>query len=188
MASTIKIQVDDELKTRSEINCIIQKASREDAAEILEYLKKIGGETDNLTFGAEGVAVTSEEEAVYISRIKESEDEIMLVAKIDGKIVGDASLSRLPRRMNHRGELGIAVIKQYWNKGIGSQLLKRILSWAKEKKFEVIELQVRSDNLVAIHLYEKYGFQRIGSHPAFFKINNEYVSFDYMILKMDERK
>lgn len=163
----------------------IKKAGVSDAGAILEYLKEIGGETANLTFGAEGLPFSVEEEAAYIAGMEHSEDAIMLVAKIDGKIVGDASLSRLPRRMSHRGELGISVLKNYWNQGIGSQLMGMILDWAKEKRFEVIELQVRSDNLAAIHLYEKYGFQKVGFHPAFFKIEQEYISFDHMILKIN---
>lgn len=165
-------------------NTVIKKASAADASAILEYLKMVGEETDNLTFGAEGMPFTSEAEAAYITRIEHSQDEIMLVAKNDGKIVGNASISRLPRRMKHRGELGVSVLKEYWNKGIGSQLLKKLLDWAEINDFEIIELQVRSDNFAAIHLYEKYGFQKIGVHPAFFKIENEYISFDYMIFKI----
>ena len=34
---------------------IIEKATPSDAAMLLEYLKKVGGETDNLTFGPEGM-------------------------------------------------------------------------------------------------------------------------------------
>lgn len=171
-------------ETHTVKNCIITKATAADAGAILEYLKTIGGETDNLTFGAEGLPFTVEEEAAYISSMEDSKDAIMLVAKIDGKIIGDASLSRLPRRMQHRGDLGISVLKDYWNNGIGSQLLQTLLDWAKENDFEVIDLQVRSDNLSAIHLYEKYGFQKIGSHPTFHKLDNENVSFDYMILNI----
>lgn len=100
------------------------------------------------------------------------------------QIGGDASLNRLVRRMSHRGDFGIAVIKEYWNQGIGSQLMEKILEFAKENSFEIIDLQVRSDNLRAIHLYERYGFKKMGTHPAFFKINQEYVPFDYMYLKV----
>ena len=64
------------------------------------------------------------------------------------------------------------------------KLLETKIKFAKENAFEVIDLQVRSDNLKAIHLYEKYGFQKIGVHPAFFKINGEDISFDYMCLKI----
>ena len=162
----------------------IEKATCEDAAEILQYLKQIGAETDNLTFGAEGLPFTTESEAEYINQIENSCDAIMLIAKENGKIVGDASLSRLPRRMKHRGDLGVSVLKECWNKGIGSQLLLEIINFAKENSFEVIDLQVRSDNLSAIHLYEKFGFKKIGMHPAFFKIGSEEISFDYMCLKI----
>lgn len=162
----------------------IEKATCKDADEMLQYLKQIGAETDNLSFGAEGLPFTTEAEAAYISQIENSRDAIMLVAKEEGKIVGDASLSRLPRRMKHRGDLGISVLKEYWNEGIGSRLLLEIIKFAKENSFDVIDLQVRSDNLPAIHLYEKFGFEKIGTHPAFFKIGNEEISFDYMCLKI----
>ena len=163
---------------------IIQKAKSADAAEILAYLKQVGGETDNLTFGKEGLPFTPEAEADYIRQLENSCDNVMLVAKVDGKIVGDASLSRLPRRMNHRGEVGVSVLREYWGKGIGSGLLSEILKFAKENAFEIVDLQVRSDNLQAIHLYEKFGFQKIGHHPAFFKIGKEEISFDYMVLNI----
>ena len=166
------------------MNIIIERATAKDAAAMLEYLKQVGGETDNLTFGSEGLPITLEAEEAYIKQMENSCNDIMLVAKVNGKIVGDASLSRLPRRMSHRGDLGVAVVKEYWNQGIGSQLMSKILDFAKENSFEIIDLQVRSDNLRAIHLYERYGFKKIGIHPAFFKINNEYVSFDYMCLKL----
>lgn len=162
----------------------IEKATATDAAELLEFFKKIGGETDNLTFGEEGIPISVERETKYLESMENSKDHIMLLAKENGKIIGDASLDRLSRRMSHRGDLGIAISKEYWNKGIGSQLLRGIIDFAKDNEFEIVELQVRSDNISAIHLYEKYGFKKIGTHPAFFKIGNEYIDFDYMCLSL----
>lgn len=162
----------------------IEKAVPSDAAMLLEYLKQVGGETDNLTFGPEGMPFSVEAEAMFISNIENSCDDIMLLAKCDDKIVGCASLNRLPRRMKHRGDFAVSVAKDYWNKGIGSQLLDNIIAFARENDFEIIDLQVRSDNKRAIHLYEKYGFQKIGGHPAFFKISDENISFDIMCLKL----
>lgn len=166
------------------MDIVIERAVCADAGEILDYLRQIGGESDNLTFGAEGLPFTVGEETEYIRRLENSGDEIMLVAKHKGKIVGDASLSRLPRRMSHRGDFGIAVLKDYWNRGIGGLLLDGIIHFAKENGFDIIDLQVRSDNAAAIHLYEKFGFQKIGTHPSFFKINGKSVAFDYMCLKI----
>ena len=164
----------------------IEKAIPSDAAMLLEYLKQVGGETDNLTFGSEGMPFSIEAEAEFISSMENSIDNIMLLAKCDEKIVGCASLNRLPRRMKHRGNLAISVAKEYWNKGIGSQLMDKIISFARENDFEIIDLQVRSDNKNAIHLYEKYGFKKIGEHSAFFKMDDENISFDIMYLELNK--
>ncbi len=164
----------------------IEKAIPSDAAKLLEYLIQVGGETDNLTFGPEGMPFSVEAEAEFISSMENSIDNVMLLAKCDDKIVGCASLNRLPRRMKHRGDFAISVTKECWNKGIGSQLLNNIIVFAKENNFEVIDLQVRSDNKSAIHLYEKYGFKKIGEHPAFFKIDDEKISFYIMCLEFNE--
>ncbi len=47
-----------------------------------------------------------------------------------------------------------------------------------------LNLEVRSDNTRAIRLYEKYGFYRLCSFPAFFKIDGEYIPFDLMNLDL----
>ena len=164
----------------------MEKAAPSDAAMLLEYLKQVGGETDNLTFGLEGMPFSVEAEAEFISGMENSTDNVMLLAKSDEKIVGCASLNRLPRRMKHRGDFAISVAKDYWNRGIGSQLLENIIAFARENDFEIIDLQVRSDNKSAIHLYEKYGFKKIGEHSAFFKIGDEKISFDIMCLELNE--
>ncbi len=63
-------------------------------------------------------------------------------------------------------------------------LLLAVIEFARENGFEIIDLQVRSDNAAAIHLYEKFGFERIGTHPSFFKIDGDDVPFDYMYLRL----
>ena len=48
------------------MNYIIEKAQPSDAAELLEYLKIIGSESDNLTFGPEGVSFTLDAEKSFL--------------------------------------------------------------------------------------------------------------------------
>ena len=163
---------------------VIGKIAVSDAAENLEFLRKVGAETDNLTFGAEGLPITVEAEKAFIEQLKDSRSGVMLVAKEDGRIVGNASLTRLPRRMSHRGELSVSVLRSHWNRGIGSLLMQELLTFAKENGFAMIDLQVRSDNQSAIHLYEKYGFQKLCKYPGFFQINGELIDFDYMYLRI----
>lgn len=89
----------------------IGRAQPEDAAALLAYLKIIGGETDNLSFGPEGVPLTEEAERAYLAMQAQSCDHIQLLAKANGEIVGTASLDRKPGRMHHRAEFGISLKK-----------------------------------------------------------------------------
>ena len=43
--------------------------------------------------------------------------------------------------MKHRGDFAISVAKDYWNNGIGSQLLNNIIAFAKENNFEIIDFR-----------------------------------------------
>lgn len=163
---------------------IIKEASPEDALARIEYSKKVGAETDNLTFGAEGFPISVDGEAEYIRSILKDEKSCSFFAWRNGEIIGDVSLSGLPRRMNHRAELGLTVLKSEWNKGLGSQLLQKAIEFAKSNDIEIINLEVRSDNLRAIHVYEKFGFRKTGTSPAYLKIADSYVDFDIMCLDL----
>lgn len=45
---------------------IVERAHPEDAAELLEFTKTIGAQTDNLTYGAEGIRASVEQEADFL--------------------------------------------------------------------------------------------------------------------------
>lgn len=160
----------------------IRRAQAEDAQAILELTKIMGRETDNLSFGEEGIPSTVEEESAYLCSIAHSEKNIFLVAFKDGELVGTAQYSTLTKkRMAHRGGIGISIQKSAWGIGIGSMLMERLLDFAKDTaQVEIISLEVRSDNQQAINLYNKFGFKKIGCFKGYFKINNALVDFDIM--------
>lgn len=162
----------------------VREARFEDAPQVLEYLKIIGGETENLTFGAEGLPITAEQEGEFLESVYNNPTSLHLIVCKGGEIIGDGGLTGLPRRMSHRAEVGLSVKKAYWNCGIGSMILKELIEYAKKSGIELLNLEVRSDNLRAIHLYEKFGFRKIGTSPAFFKINGEYADVDLMYLDL----
>ena len=164
---------------------VIERARAEDAAALLDYLKIVGGETENLSFGAEGVPLDLETEQSYLRSQCESMDNVQYLAKVKDEIIGTASLNRKHKRMSHRGVFGISLKKAWWGCGAASALTEAILAFAKENDFEQLNLEVRSDNARAIRLYEKYGFRKLCTFPHFFKINGEYVDFDLMNLELN---
>lgn len=145
-------------------------------------MKLCGSETDNLSFGAEGISVSLKEEEDYLRSRESSEENLFLLARDGEEIIGTASYSALSgKRLCHRGELGICIRKAYWNRGIGSILLECLLDFARHRaKADVISLEVRSDNARAIHLYEKYDFKKVGTFKGYFKINGSLIDFDIM--------
>ena len=163
---------------------VIERAQPEDAAALLEYLKIVGGETENLSFGAEGVPLDPEAERSYLQAQCDSLDNVQYLAKADGEIIGTASLNRRPNRMNHRGVFGISLKKAWWGCGAASALMDAILAFARENGFTQLNLEVRSSNARAIRLYERYGFQKLCTFPHFFRIHGEYVDFDLMNLEL----
>lgn len=167
---------------------VIERARAEDAAALLDYLKIVGGETENLSFGAEGVPLSLESEQTYLGKQYESADNVQYLAKVDGEIIGTASLNRRSNRMSHRGVFGISLKKAWWGCGAASALMEAILAFAKENGFEQLNLEVRGDNFRAIRFYEKFGFRKLCTFPGFFKINGEYIDFDLMNLELIQKR
>lgn len=165
-------------------NIEIREALAEEAGKLIEYMKIVGGETENLTFGEEGLPITIEQEEQFLNSIHEDKKSVQLIACKSGEIIGDGGINGLPRRMCHRAELGISVKRKYWNSGIGSRIMEELIKYAKANEIEILNLEVRKDNVNAIHLYEKFGFKHIGTSPAFFKMDGEYVDFELMYLDL----
>lgn len=162
---------------------IIRKATLDDAKKILEYLKIVGGESDNLTFGNEGINLSIEEEQNYLKNILHSSSNLCIVADDNERIVGVLNLiANSKNRLLHNSEIGVSVIKEYWHKGIGSKLLQYAIEFAMTKGIENINLTVKSDNENAIKLYQKFGFKKVGTLYRYLKINNEYYDCDLMQL------
>lgn len=169
-----------------EANIIIKEAKPEDAAKLIEYTKLVGAQTDNLSFGKEGAGDTHEVEE-FIKRINSDSKSVMYFAWKNDDIVGCANISGMKRRMSHRANFAISVTKSEWGSGIGSALLEKCISFAKDNEIEIINLDTRSDNIRAISLYKKFGFVKIGRMPAFSKINGEYIDADLMYLDLREK-
>jgi RimJ/RimL family protein N-acetyltransferase len=100
----------------------------------------------------------------------------IIVAEIQGKIIGQVQLERLEDDASmHVCELGIIVDPDHRGKGVGRKLLKRAIETAKHVGFEKICLSVFHTNLIAIALYKKFGFQEIGRRNKQFLIENKYI-------------
>ena len=167
------------------MDIIYREVEISDALSLVNFLKTVGDETDNLSFSGDSLKLTLEAEEGFIKRFKSNKKNIMLVAEFNGEIVGNASIERnRTPRFAHRAELSIVVKRDFWGKGIGSRFMEHLISFAKESGVEILYLEARRDNVRAINLYKKFGFESIGVYKNFFKINNNYFDAELMLRKI----
>lgn len=154
----------------------IRRVEESDSSELVKLSIKMGGESDNLTFGIDDFYFTEEQQRNFISNIKDKNNCIYIAAIVENKIIGTLSFLASPRkRIEHRGDMGIAVLKEFWGIGIGSSLIDYFLRWAYSTEvIRKIDLQVREDNVSAINLYLKRGFKIEGRISRGIQINGQF--------------
>ena len=170
-------------KTGCEV--ILRNAKIEDAENLINYLKITASETPYLIREPDEVTLSLEQEQSFIQRIIDSDRELMLIATINGKHIGNCSLMSIGgyRRYRHRCDIAIALYQEYCGRGIGKMMLETILRTAKEAGYEQAELEVIADNKNAIALYEKTGFTKYGRFPDNMKYKNGKYADAYWMMK-----
>ncbi len=107
--------------------------------------------------------ITSPELQVYIEHFGELKDDMGLVAETDGQIIG-AVWARIMNDYGHidneTPSLAISLYKEYRNLGIGTALMKEILTLLKSHGYKRVSLSVQKANYAA-KLYLKVGFETV---------------------------
>lgn len=85
-------------------------------------------------------------------------DNYYLLALWNGAIIGFAGILVV---IDEADLINIAVLPDFQGKGVGKQLLKKIMELAKEKGVKAMTLEVRESNIKARKLYESFGFTEI---------------------------
>ena len=115
------------------------------------------------------------------------QSEQLLVAEVDGEVVGVLVLHLRRNRMSHVAGLGMGVRDDHHDSGIGTRLMEAALEMAFQwLNLRRIELHVYTDNARAIHLYEKFGFAIEGTHKAFAFRDGAYVDAYSMALLRED--
>jgi RimJ/RimL family protein N-acetyltransferase len=85
-----------------------------------------------------------------------------LVARVEGKVVEEASIHPKNDKHAHIASYGVFIHKSYRNLGLGTALIKELIEIAKKKEFEILQLSVYATNKRAINVYQKCGFKEAG--------------------------
>jgi len=165
----------------------LREAVKGDAAELVSYLHAIGGESDFLSFGPGELSISISDEAAMLEDSRKAKNKIMILALVKNKVVGCLHFEGGSRiRIQHTGEFGVSVLKDHWDLGIGTAMVRELIQWAKASGvIRKLNLRVRSDNDRAVSVYEKLGFIHEGLITREFFISGQFYDFIHMGLYID---
>ncbi len=151
--------------------CCLRNGTENDGQSVYDNFNLTHEQTDFLLSYPDENSMNAEEEAKFHKEKTESENEIEVIAEVDGKVVGCAGIESVGKKfkVKHRTVLGISVDKNYWRLGIGRALIEACIECAKKAGYEQMELDVVGDNKAAIALYESVGFVEYGRNPKGFR-------------------
>jgi ribosomal protein S18 acetylase RimI-like enzyme len=112
------------------------------------------------------------EEAFSLAQLKkelENPESLFFFALYKNKVIGYLKVNwgaaQTEYQLDHAMELQrIYVLEDFHGKKIGQLLMDKALAIAKEQKLSNIWLGVWEENKKALHLYEKNGFEVVGTH------------------------
>lgn len=103
---------------------------------------------------------------VYITDFGKRPDDICFLAEADGKVAG-AVWVRVMEDYGHLEDgvpsFAISLYKEYRNRGIGTELMGRMLQELAERGYEKASLAVQKANY-AVRMYQKVGFEIVGEN------------------------
>jgi RimJ/RimL family protein N-acetyltransferase len=154
----------------------VRTIEERDAEPFLALSTRLDEETDFRLLEAGERRTTVEEQREKIKRLRSTENQTILVAEVDRRLVGYiAGIGGKYRRNRHSATVVVAVLQAFSGRGVGTKLFEALETWAVEQGIHRLELTVMVHNERAIGLYEKLGFQREGRKRDVLRVSGEYV-------------
>lgn len=163
---------------------ILRSPSPKDAAQMLEFLKTTAGETEFMIRYPEECLTDIPAEEDFLRDLCQSQTGMMILCELNGKLVGNCHLQYTPRKkLRHRGEVAIALVKDCWGLGIGTALLSELVNQARAWGLEHLTLSYVEGNHRARGLYEKLGFYEVARIPNTYRLKDGSLRCDIWMMK-----
>jgi len=148
------------IKTKNGLLIAIRPAEPSDAADLLDFARKILSEDlYNVTL-LEEFNMTLEQEQNWIQAHLDHPDQIALLARHENRLIGFLGMETRPRiQLRHVGMLHLSVHKDFRRLGIARHLIQTLIDWATlHPTLEKLSLAVIPENIPALNLYKKLNF------------------------------
>jgi putative acetyltransferase len=116
------------------------------------------------------------------------ESDRMMVAVVNGKVVGQLGLHPSTGRRAHVAALGMMVHADFQGHGVGTALMEAAVDLAEHwLNISRIELEVYTDNAAALALYKKFGFEIEGTLHDYAYRDGQFVDA-YLMARIREEQ
>ena len=151
--------------------CTLRNGTEQDGAAVWEIFNLTHAQTDYLLSYPDENSLTAQQESQFLKEKTAAEDEIEILAEVDGRVVGTAGIECVGRKekVRHRATFGISVDKACWGLGIGRALTEACIACAKAAGYAQLELDAVAENEAALALYKSVGFVEYGRNPKGFR-------------------
>ena len=159
------------IKLKNGLTAVLKCPKKEDAKQMLDYIKQACGETDFLArYPEEWDGVTEESEKQWIESRVASPNSLLLACYVNGRVIGNCEITRMSgKKVRHRATVAIAILREFWGLGIGKTMFEAMLEAAKEWAVDIVELELVEGNDRARSLYEGLGFSVVAQRPGAFR-------------------
>ena len=165
---------------------VLRAPEPEDAEEMLACLAEVSQETDFLlATPAEWQAMSPAAEAAYLQTRRNDPNTLMLLCLVEGRLAGNCHVAfGTQAKTAHRGSIGIALRRAYWNQGIGTAMFQAILAEASRRPGVLqLELEMIEGNARGQALYEKMRFRTVGVHPDAIRQPDGTLRHEYLMIR-----
>jgi RimJ/RimL family protein N-acetyltransferase len=157
------------------VTAAVRTAEPGDARALVRLAEAVGTEEGGWLIADGGWRSVSEERR-YLKAIRRHRYAAVLVAELDGQIVGRLSIGRESHPASeHVADVGLMVAEGYRRRGIGSALMAGAEDWARSVGVRKIELHVFPHNQAALALYDQIGYRRVGTRHGHFRRSDGYA-------------
>ncbi|MBR4458228.1 MAG: GNAT family N-acetyltransferase [Clostridia bacterium] len=170
---------------------LIRSPKDEDIPGMLDYLVRSAGETEFiLRYPEECGKYTPEGEKALFDRVNASENEAMLVCLVEGRVAGNCQIVwKTGIKTRHRAAVAIALLRDYWNQGIGTRMFREMIRIAEaNERILQMELEFVEGNTRARALYEKMGFRITGVRPNAIRLRDGTLLNEYAMVREIRRE
>ncbi len=162
----------------------VRPATEADAAAVLAMRVAIFAETDFMLWEPAEFKDTSADEAARIKRLNASTNSRFLIATLNEAPIGFcAVMGGGVNRLKHSATLAIGVLRAHWSGGIGGALIQETNTFARQASVSRLELTVHTDNVRAVSLYLRHGFEVEGRRRQSLRVAGRYVD-EYLMSKL----